>query len=363
VEIAGRLDCDNTTVTRAIRELMAKRIVCTGEKKEQLRGRPRTILQIDSEGPLLAGVSFEVHQIIGVVTDLHSRILRKDQILFEQKPSREFFLSAAEKILKRMMHATGDRLAGIGAAVFGSYSGEEFTIQNAAAMPELNGVELRLFLEKCTGREVFICDHMIAKMYCLKRFHHELNRGTVMLLSAGTGIGNVMIDNGRPMFCRGRHGGEFGHSVYVQNGRQCSCGRRGCLETVISTTALLAKYRELKKSPGATLPELFEAFRREDADTVRLVRDAAVIFGTAIANQLNNYPVDTLAVTGRILSFGPGFCSFLEEFIKNNVFRIVLDHLQVRFLPVEDENYLVTGVTIQLAEEFVAHLFQDEGDL
>ena len=70
VEIARRIGCDNTTVTRAVSALIEQGIVVQGEKTEQALGRPRVILRINPDGPLLLGLSLEAERITGVLTDL-----------------------------------------------------------------------------------------------------------------------------------------------------------------------------------------------------------------------------------------------------------------------------------------------------
>ena len=62
---------------------------------------------------------------------------------------------------------------------------------------------------------------------------------------------------GRSVFS-GKHGrsGEIAHIPYKENGNLCYCGKRGCLETVISATALLG--------PKEGMTEFFHELRKEE---------------------------------------------------------------------------------------------------
>ena len=61
----------------------------------------------------------------------------------------------------------------------------------------------------------------------------------------GTGVGGGIILNGK--IHRGRHfiAGEWGHHVIVENGRECYCSNKGCVEAYISGPALEKRWMEL----------------------------------------------------------------------------------------------------------------------
>ena len=72
----------------------------------------------------------------------------------------------------------------------------------------------------------------------------------VVMLTIGSGVGAGILLDGR-LFEGGKLGGsELGHIVIERNGRSCTCGRRGCLETYASLTALK---RDVEKRCGRML--------------------------------------------------------------------------------------------------------------
>lgn len=64
-------------------------------------------------------------------------------------------------------------------------------------------------------------------------------RGTrdVVMFTIGTGIGGAVIAGGRLLRGR-RSAGQLGHIAVESGGKVCKCGRRGCIETTSSGTAL-----------------------------------------------------------------------------------------------------------------------------
>jgi predicted NBD/HSP70 family sugar kinase len=64
--------------------------------------------------------------------------------------------------------------------------------------------------------------------------------GSMIVLTVGQGVGaGVMVDGARVHGAAGA-AGELGHVTVIDDGEQCACGRRGCLETVLSAPAMRA---------------------------------------------------------------------------------------------------------------------------
>ena len=63
-------------------------------------------------------------------------------------------------------------------------------------------------------------------------------------VTLGTGVGGGIILNGKILEGHNGAAGELGHMVIHQNGRPCTCGRRGCLEAYASATALVSRAKE-----------------------------------------------------------------------------------------------------------------------
>ena len=353
VEIAEKLGCDNTTVSRAVRELIDCGIINTGSKNGSSNGRPRVTLQFASDGPLLLGIALEPDSVSGVLSDLKSKVLRMEKIRFRHCSNQQEYLDTAVEIIKKLLIAAENRVAGIGVTVFGSYHGEDAILEKAAALPILNGVKLRPFFSSCTKKDVIICDHSVALATFLTRKEADLNTGDVMLINVGKGLGIVLLRNGKKLFNRNNHGGEFGHTIRIPEGEKCACGRRGCLETLVSIPALLKKYRELHRR-NITLEKLAEEFCNGSQDADELILPTAEMLGIAIAEQLNNYPVDTLAVSGDILKFGSRFQKYLQKSITSSLFSLSKENLKFHFPEIDSADALPVGASMLAAEKYVS---------
>lgn len=93
-----------------------------------------------------------------------------------------------------------------------------------------------------------------------------------VVITLGTGLGSGIVANGELLYGAGGFAGELGHTVVDPQGRQCGCGKLGCLETYVSATglcrttfALLAERREPSPLRGVSYREM----------TAKTVADAA----------------------------------------------------------------------------------------
>lgn len=66
-----------------------------------------------------------------------------------------------------------------------------------------------------------------------------------IVITLGTGVGSGIIVNGELVYGHDGFAGEIGHTIYDVNGRQCGCGRKGCLETYASASGIKRTVFEL----------------------------------------------------------------------------------------------------------------------
>lgn len=98
----------------------------------------------------------------------------------------------------------------------------------------------------------------------------------------GTGVGGAVVVEGRAL--AGRHGiaGEWGHTVIEPEGEACYCGKRGCLETLVSGPSL-ERFHQARTGERRNLPEVL-AGGGEDASAIeqRLIHYVAEALGSVI---------------------------------------------------------------------------------
>lgn len=66
-----------------------------------------------------------------------------------------------------------------------------------------------------------------------------------ILITLGTGLGSGIVVDGKLVYGHDGLAGELGHICVEMNGRDCACGRKGCLETYVSATGIKRTVFEL----------------------------------------------------------------------------------------------------------------------
>ena len=111
-----------------------------------------------------------------------------------------------------------------------------------------------------------------------------------IMITLGTGVGSGIVINGQLVLGCDGLAGELGHVIVEKNGRQCGCGRKGCLETYCSATGVARTAREIvEKSDKPTLLRDIPLNKIESKDVA-----IAASKGDEVARQI-------FAETGRIL--------------------------------------------------------------
>lgn len=141
----------------------------------------------------------------------------------------------------------------------------------------------------------------------------------VVMLTVGAGVGAGILLDGR-LFEGGRIGGsELGHIVIEQNGRLCSCGRRGCLETYASLTALK---RDVEEQCGKKLgtKEIFRLYEQGDAEISGVMAAYIDKLGTGIVNIVNIFRPQVLLLGGSIAKYGESLLQPLRAMVRESCF-------------------------------------------
>ncbi|HIG55385.1 MAG TPA: ROK family protein [Candidatus Latescibacteria bacterium] len=114
----------------------------------------------------------------------------------------------------------------------------------------------------------------------------------------GTGVGGGVVVGQKALYgCQGI-AGEWGHNLLDPEGPECYCGRRGCVETILSGPFLERFYAERAKQ-RRPLPEIAER-RGQDPDADATIERLTTYFGRAIANVINILDPDVVVLGGGV---------------------------------------------------------------
>ena len=111
-----------------------------------------------------------------------------------------------------------------------------------------------------------------------------------IMITLGTGLGSGFVANGETIYGHDGFAGEFGHIIVERNGRECGCGRRGCLEAYVSATGIKRTAFDLMAKMSA--PSRLRGIAFEDFDSSMI--SAAAEAGDPIALEAFRYTGELL---------------------------------------------------------------------
>ncbi len=165
------------------------------------------------------------------------------------------------------------------------------------------------------------------------KFGSGKNTNSVILITLGTGVGGGAIIDGRMLLGNAGAGAEFGHSVLVSGGEQCSCGRRGCFEAYSSATALIRDTKRAMQNDPTSLmwkvaPELqnvdgqtaFLARERGDISASAVVENYIMMLGEGLCNIAAIFRPDMILLGGGVSAQGEELTRPLQEYLDEHIY-------------------------------------------
>ncbi len=159
----------------------------------------------------------------------------------------------------------------------------------------LNASPLKQDLSEKIGREVIIeNDANCFAMAEAKNYPGKVVFGVIM----GTGCGGGIVVNNQVISGLQSIGGEWGHhTIYPKDGPYCYCGKRGCIETLISGGGLQNRFHERFGVP-LNVKQIFALARKSDNYATAFVDEFFDNFGLALSNLIAILDPDVVVLGG-----------------------------------------------------------------
>lgn len=164
-----------------------------------------------------------------------------------------------------------------------------------------------------------------------------------IMITLGTGVGSGFVANGQLIYGHDGFAGEFGHIIVSPNGRQCGCGRNGCLETYVSATGvkrtaykMMAKYNYpsvLRAIPfnEMTSKTICEAALKGDMIAINTFKYTAKMLGEALANVVAITSPEAIFLMGGLTKAGDLLFGPTKEHMEMNMLKMFSN--KVKLLP------------------------------
>ena len=249
----------------------------------------------------LWGIDLGGTKIECAVIDTQETIIRR-RIPTEAEKGYEHIISQVKKLVETVSDEIGERPAKIGFATPGVLNPETATMQNCNTIV-MNTKPMQKDLENALQIPIKISNDANcfalaeALMGAGKDFPNaELIFGVIM----GTGVGGGLVAHGK--IIEGIHGiaGEWGHNILEENGDDCYCGKRGCVEKVISGVALENYYAKISGNKLKLKDIVAKHLEGRDKHADKTVERLLEFYGRAISTLINVLDPNLIVIGGGV---------------------------------------------------------------
>ena len=151
-------------------------------------------------------------------------------------------VAALQPIIEQVGGIEKIHAMGIGAPNGNYYSG---SIEFAPNLPWKGKIPLAQMFSERLGIPVRLTNDANAAAMGEMQYGAARGMQNFIMITLGTGVGSGIVVNGQMVLGCDGMAGELGHVIVEKDGRQCGCGRKGCLEAYCSATGVARTAREI----------------------------------------------------------------------------------------------------------------------
>ena len=294
----------------------------------------------------VVGIDISLDVTTYAIVDVKGDVIAMDSFPTMDYPEINQFISALSDHLINLVEEHGGyesiRSVGISAPSANFMTG---SIVNAPNLPWKGVIQLGALLRDRIGYAVAVANN--ADVRALGEHAYGLAKGMrdFVVVTMGTGLGSSIFSNG--MIHKGTDGfaGEIGHTCIVNNGRQCTCGNKGCLEAYVATRGIIATAKELMEQTSAPslmrdvenlTPKLITEFCEQgDELAIEVYRKTGELLGMGLASYASVIDPEAFIFTGGLTRAGKCLFGPAKEVFDRYVFHNTSG--KIKFLVSEDD--------------------------
>ncbi len=228
------------------------------------------------------------------------------EVAGETIPTSSFGANALDQLatLIEGLVPTGSALAGVGIGASGPVDLVTGAICNPDTLPQFTGVDVAGGLSERLAVEAWIDNDAVVAGLAENAWGAAAGASSLLCVTLGTGVGVVLIHDGRPVRAADGQHPEGGHIPVPGQGNPCYCGLEQCWEQVASRTAL----DRLQAATAGDSGELWDHYAACVAGglvaLVTLYHPAAIVIGGSVARHWKTLERPLRASLARSREFG-----------------------------------------------------------
>ena len=273
--------------------------------------------------------------------------------LAEQPPENLFdrLFNHVDEILTKQL--TEYKLVGIG---IGAPNGNYYngTIENPANL-KWGHVNIYKIIDNYYQIPAAITNDANAAALGEMLFGAAKNMKNFIVITLGTGLGSGIVANGQLIYGTNGFAGEIGHTIVDPEGRDCNCGRRGCLETYVSATGIIKTLDEfyskgcyessLNNMCGKklTAKDVTEAAKKGDKLALDVFDYTAKILGLKLADSVAYLGPEVIILCGGLAQAGELLIKPVKKYMERYILYLYKNKVRLTTSLLADSHSSILG--------------------
>ncbi len=343
--VAKKLDLSVPTATKFINELCAENVLSCYGKLETAGGRHPHIYGLNPACYYFIGVDLGLDRLhIALIDFTGNKITEYTNTSFcftNEEGCLDTICEHINTFIGSLSIPRAD-IGCIGVNIFGRLNpetGYSYTYFNFDEQPLSEKLSSKL------GIVTFIDNDTRACAYGEYMLHLKDMGENILFVNLAWGLGLGIIINGEPYMGHSGFAGEFGHIHAYNNEILCHCGKKGCLETEASGSAMYRKFIKRIQGGGTSilvqgayakplteikLDDIIWAVRNEDILCIDLLEEIGGQLGMHIAGLINLFNPDIVVIGGTLSSTGDYLMHSIRSAIRKYSLNVVNQDTLIR---------------------------------
>ncbi len=303
-EVARVTSLTRTTVSDVVTGLLETGLAREIGRGPSTGGKAPILLEVDNDARHIVAVDLGDKVFRGGVLDLRGEIVRSREVAVEGRDA-DRALERMFELIDTLIADAGSHVLGIGIGTAGLIDASSGTVLQAVNL-DWRQLPLGDIVRERYGVPVQVANDSQAAAVAEHLFGGQ-RVDNLIVVKVGQGIGAGLVLEGRLFQGDGYGAGEIGHTAIGDGGERCRCGSVGCLETLASSRAILARLAERNWPDAAPAPDfdgVVAALRAGDPEVREVVLEAGHALGIAIGGLIGALNVERIVLVGSVAALG-----------------------------------------------------------
>lgn len=350
------------TVSDIVSQLMQEGLVEETGMGPSAGGKPPILLGVVDNSHHLIGIDLADSEFRGAIVNLRGEIIHRHSVPLNGRNA----VAAIELAYDLIDHliATHDKpVLGIGIGAPGLMDVQHGVVRNAINFDWQN-LPLGMLLENRYKLPVYIANDCQNAALAETIFGAGKEASNLVVIRIGQGVGAGIVLNRQLFYGDDFGAGEIGHVVMKEDGEPCRCGNRGCLETIISSRALLARaqayatdhpdaiFSQLaRQAPVVNSDVLLQAHQAGDPFVQAIVEEAGKYLGMSIASLVSSLNIRQIIVAGSLVRFGDALLEPARQHVRHSVLSTLAENVQISESSLGQDIVILGAAALLLSKE------------